>query len=114
LFAPADFLQKNPNTCQALTHAMVHSLKWLQTAGPGDIIKAVPDGYLLGDRALYLASFNKIRQCISLDGLLPEDGPSTVLKALSGFDSSLQQTKIDLSKTYTNVFALRSKLRFKV
>jgi len=114
LFAHADFLQKNPNTCQAITHAMVHSLKWLQTAGPGDIIKAVPDSYLLGDRALYLASFNKIRQCISLDGLLPEDGPITVLKALSRFDSSLQQAKIDVSKTYTNVFAQRSKLRFKV
>ena len=114
LYATVDFVQKNPNTCQALTHAIVHSLKWLQTAGPGDIIKAVPDSYLLGDRALYLASFNKIRQCISLDGFLPEDGPITVLNALSRFDSSLQQAKIDVSRTYTNVFALRSKLRFKV
>ncbi len=114
LYAPADFIQKNPNTCQALTHAIVHSLKWLQTAGPRDIIKAVPDSYLLGDRALYLASFNKIRQCISLDGLLPEDGPITALRALSRFDPGLQQAKIDVSKTYTNVFALRSKLRFKV
>ena len=114
LYASSEFVQKSPNTCQALTHAIVHSLKWLQTAGPGDIIKAVPDSYLLGDRALYLASFNKIRQCISLDGFLPEDGPITALKALSHFDSSLQQTKIDVSKTYTNVFALRSKARFKV
>ena len=114
LYASSEFVQKSPNTCQALTHAIVHSLKWLQTAGPGDIIKAVPDSYLLGDRALYLASFNKIRQCISLDGFLPEDGPATALKALSHFDASLQQTKIDVSKTYTNVFALRSKARFKV
>ena len=114
LYATVDFVQKNSNICQALTHAIVHSLKWLQTAGPGDIIKAVPDSYLLGDRALYLASFNKIRECISLDGFLPEDGPITVLKALSRFDSSLQQAKIDVSRTYTNVFALRSKLRFKV
>ena len=114
LYASAEFVQKNPNTCQALTHAIVHSLKWLQTAGPGDIIKVVPDSYLLGDRALYLASFNKIRQCISLDGYLPEDGPLTALKALSRFDSSLQQAKIDVGKTYTNMFALRSKLRFKV
>lgn len=114
LYAGSDFVVKNPNTCQALTHAIVHSLKWLQTAGPGDIIKAVPDSYLLGDRALYLASFNKIRQCISLDGFLPEDGPATVLRAASLFDASLQQAKIDVRKTYTNVFALRSKARFKV
>jgi len=114
LYASSEFVLKNPNTCQALTHAIVHSLKWLQTAGPGDIIKVVPDSYLLGDRALYLASFNKIRQCISLDGFLPEDGPLTALKALSRFDSTLQQAKIDVNKTYTNVFALRSKERFKV
>jgi NitT/TauT family transport system substrate-binding protein len=114
LYASSDFVLKNPNTCQALTHAIVHSLKWLQTAGPGDIIKAVPDSYFMGDRAVYLASFNKIRQCISLDGFLPEDGPVTALKALSRFDPGLQQAKIDVSKTYTNVFALRSKARFKV
>ena len=113
LYASSDFVLRNPNICQALTHAIVHSLKWLQTAGPGDIIKVLPDSYLLGDRALYLASFNKIRQCFSLDGLLPDDGPLTAFKALSRFDLALQQSKIDVSKTYTNVFALRSKERFK-
>lgn len=113
LYASSEFVLKNPNTCQALTHAIVHSLKWLQTAGPGDMIKVVPDSYLLGDRALYLASFNKIRQCFSLDGFFPEDGPSTALKALSRFDTSLKQAKIDLAKTHTNVFAARSKERFK-
>lgn len=113
LYASSDFVSKNPNTCQALTHAIVHSLKWLQTAGPGDIIKTVPDSYFLGDRAVYLASFNKIRQCISLDGFLPEDGPKTALKAFSRFDAGLKLARIDLSKTYTNVFAVRSKERFK-
>src|SRR5665647_183567 len=39
LYAPIEFIQKNPNTCQALANAIVHGLKWLQTAGPGDIIK---------------------------------------------------------------------------
>lgn len=113
LYANNEFVLRNPNTCQALTHAIVRSLKWLQTAGPGDIIKVVPDSYLLGDRALYLASFNKIRECISLDGFLPEDGPLTALKALTRFDSNLQLAKVDVKKTYTNMFAARSKERFK-
>ncbi len=113
LFANSEFVLRHPGTCQALTHGMVHSLKWLQTAGPGDIIKVVPESYFQGDRAVYLASFNKIRQCISLDGFLPDDGPKTALKALSRFDSGLQPARIDLGKTYTNVFAVRSKERFK-
>ena len=113
LYASQDFIQKNPNTCQALANAIVHGLKWLQTAGPGDIIKTVPESYLLGDRALYLASFNKVRESISLDGMIPEDGPSTALRALASFDPTIKAEKIDLSKTYTNEFARRAKERFK-
>ena len=113
LYAPTEFVRKNPNTCQALTNAIVHGLKWLQTAGPGDIIKAVPESYLLGDRALYLASFNKVRESISLDGIIPDDGPRTALRALASFDSSVKPDKVDLAKTYTNEFARRAKERFK-
>jgi NitT/TauT family transport system substrate-binding protein len=113
LYAPAEFVQKNPNTCQALANAIVHGLKWLQTAGPSDIIKTVPEGYLLGDRALYLASFNKVREAIALDGLIPEEGARTALKALASFEPSVKPDKIALSKTYTNEFARRAKDKFK-
>jgi len=113
LYAPMEFLRKNPNTAQALANAIVHGLKWLQTAGPGDIIKTVPESYLLGDRGLYLASFNKVRESIALDGLFPEDGGKTALRALRSFDATLKADKIDLSKTFTNQFASRAKDRFK-
>ncbi len=113
LYAPMEFLQKNPNTAQALTNAIVHGLKWLQTAGPGDIIKTVPESYLLGDRGLYLASFDKVRESIALDGVFPEEGGKTALRALASFDATLKADKIDLAKTYTNQFAARAKARFK-
>ncbi|MBC7437376.1 MAG: ABC transporter substrate-binding protein [Bdellovibrionales bacterium] len=113
LYASTEFVQKNPNTCQAMANAIVHGLKWLQTAGPSDIIKTVPDSYLLGDRALYLASFNKVREAISLDGIMSEEGTRTALKALASFDPAIKPEKIDLSKTYTNDFAKRAKERFK-
>jgi len=113
LYAPLDFMQHNPNTAQALTNAIVRSLKWLQTAGPGDLINTVPESYLLGDRGLYLASFEKLREAIALDGVFPEDGARTALRALARFDATLKADKIDLSKTWTNRFALRAKDRFK-
>jgi NitT/TauT family transport system substrate-binding protein len=113
LYAPLDFVQRHPNTCQALANAIVHGLKWLQTAGPSDIIKTVPESYLLGDRALYLASFNKVREAIALDGLIPEEGAKTALRALASFEAGVKPEKIDLAKTYTNDFARRAKERFK-
>ncbi|NML45509.1 ABC transporter substrate-binding protein [Ramlibacter sp. G-1-2-2] len=113
LYASMEFVDRNPATCQALTNAIVHSLKWLQTAGPSDLIKAVPEAYLLGDRALYLASFNKVHEAISVDGILPEEGARTALKAIASFEPALKPEKIALAKTYTNDFARRAKQKFK-
>lgn len=112
LYAPLDFVKKCPNTVQALTNAMVHSLKWLQTAGPSDIIRVVPETYFLRDRAVYLAAFNKIREAISPDGLIPVEGPQTAARALARFDPAVKLNKTDLAKTYTNVFAIKAKERF--
>lgn len=114
LYAPLEFVQQNPATAQALTSAIVHSLKWLQTAGPGDIIRVVPDAYLMGDRGLYLASFEKVRESIAVDGLFPEEGGRTALRALSSVDAALGAGRIDLARTYTNQFANRAKARFKI
>ena len=113
IYSSGEFIQKNPNTCQAMANAIVHGLKWLQTAGPGDIIKSVPDAYLLGDRALYLASFDQVRESISIDGLMPENGPRTALRALAWFNPDIKAGKVDLAKTFTNAFARRAKERFK-
>ncbi len=113
LYAPTEFLLKNPNISQAMANAMVRALKWLQTAGPGDIIKTVPESYLLGDRGLYLAAFNKVREAIAVDGLIPEDGTKTAVKALASFDATVKEDKIALAKTFTNEFARKAKEKFK-
>jgi len=113
LFAPPEFLQRHPNTVQALANATVHALKWLQTAGPSDIIKAVPDPYLLGDRGLYLASFNKVREAIALDGLISDEAARTALRAVVQLDGSIRPDRIDLAKTYTNDFARKAKDKFR-
>ncbi len=113
LYAPVEFVQKYPNTVQALTNAIVHSLKWLQTAGPSDIVKTVPEAYLLGDRALYLAAFDKVREAISLDGIISDEGARNALRTLASFDTAIKVDKIDLPLTYTNSFARKAKERFK-
>ena len=91
----------------------MHALKWLQTAGPRDIVKTVPEAYLLGDRALYLASFEKLRESISPDGILTIEGARTALRALSAFDAGVAAARIDLARTYTNAYARRAKERFR-
>jgi len=113
LYASQEFIQKNPLTCQALADGVVHALKWLQTAGPSDIIRNVPEGFLLGDRALYLAAFNKVREAISLDGLIPEDGARNALRVVASHHAWLRRENLQVARCYTNDFARRAKERFR-
>ncbi|MFZ6644284.1 ABC transporter substrate-binding protein [Undibacterium sp. TJN25] len=113
LYAPEAFIKKNPNTTQALTNAMVRALKWLQKAGPSDIVKVVPESYLLGDRALYLDAFMKVREALSPDGVIPDSGTKTMLKALQTFEPDLAGKSIDLSRTYTNTFVAKANQKYK-
>ena len=108
LYAPVSFLEKNPNVAQALTNAMVRANKWIQQAGPGDIIKIVPESYLLGDRAIYIDAFLKARGALSPDGLFPEAGSATALRALASVDESMQKAKLDLKANYTNDFVRKA------
>lgn len=113
LYAPEEFVQKNPNTVQALTNAMVKALKWLQTAGPSDIIKTVPEAYLLGDRALYLASYNAIRDAISPDGLMNDAGVRIAVAAVASYNDKVKPAEIDIARTYTNDFVRKALQKIK-
>jgi NitT/TauT family transport system substrate-binding protein len=112
LYASQEFVQGNPGTCQALADSMVRALKWLQTAGPSDIIKTVPEPYLMGDRGMYLAAFAKARESFASDGVLPDEAARTALRTLSESDTSLRGAGIQLDRSYTNEFAQRAKARF--
>lgn len=109
LSAPAEFIEQFPRITQALTDALVHALKWLQTAGPSDLIKTVPESHFQGDRALYLAAVERSREAWTTDGLMPRGGPETALRM-----SALKPlAPADLARTYTNAFATKAKERFR-
>ena len=112
LYAPISFIDKNPNTVQALTNAIVRANKWIQQAGPSDIVKAVPESYLLGDRAVYIDAFLKARPALSPDGMFPEQGAATALRALQSIDDSMKTAKIDLKAVFTNDFVRRANAKY--
>jgi len=108
LYAPVEFLQKYPNVAQALANAIVRADKWIAAASATDVAKVVPESYLLGDRALYLFSFDKVKEAISPDGMISDAGAKATLEALRKFDPGVAATQIDLARTYTNAFASKA------
>jgi NitT/TauT family transport system substrate-binding protein len=113
LYAPAAFTDKNPNTAQALANAIVRANKWIQQAGPSDVIKVVPEAYLLGDRAIYIDAFLKAKAALSPDGIFPEAGSATALRALASVDESIAKAKLDLTANFTNDFARRANAKYR-
>jgi len=113
LYAPVEFIRKNPNTVQALTNAIVRADKWIHAASPQDILATVPESYLLGDKALYLFSFNKVKEAISPDGYISEAGTRTALKVMPSFNPEIKASEIKLHLTYTNEFVKKANAKYK-
>jgi NitT/TauT family transport system substrate-binding protein len=108
LYAPVEFVRKNPNTVQGLTNATVRTLVWMQQASPQQILNTVPEEYLLGDKALYLFAYNNVKAAYSKDGYFSDAGARTTLKALASFNPSVKPQEIDLARTYTNGFVKKA------
>jgi NitT/TauT family transport system substrate-binding protein len=113
LHAAIEFVQKNPNTVQALANAIVRADKWIARASATDVAKVVPESYLLGDRALYLFSYDKVKEAISPDGLISDAGAKATLSSLAAFDPNIKPAEIDLKRTYTNEFAKKANAKYK-
>ena len=113
LYAPVDFIRKNPNTVQALTNAIVRADKWIHAASPQDVLRTVPEAYLLNDKALYLFSFNKVKEAISPDGIISDAGARTALKVIPTFNPEVKATDIKLELTYTNEFVKKANAKYK-
>lgn len=112
LYAPQAFLDKHPRTVQALTNAMVRADKWIQAAGASEIVKAVPESYLLGDRAVYIDAFLASKGALSPDGSIPEAGAATALRALQSIDDSLKGQTFDLAAVSTNEFVKKANAKY--
>lgn len=112
LWAHGDFFQRHPERAQALSDGLLQALKWLQTAGPTDILKTVPPSHWMGDRAAYLGAFEKLRESYSLDGLVRLPEVSHAWRAHVRLLSRPPVMRFALERTFTNVFAQKSRQRF--
>ena len=104
LYTPQAFIDKNPNTVQALVTALVRGLKWVQAHNADEIAKMMPEEYALGDKAVFIAAIKANHEAYSPDGRFLKNAPETALKVLKAFDPNVQKATIDLSKTFTDKF----------
>ena len=72
----------------------------------------MPASYLQGKPEIYAKAVEKCLEAISPDGMIPEDGPATALKALAAYSADIRDAKVDLAKTWTNDFTRRANEKY--
>ena len=108
LYIKGDFIDKNPNTVQALVNAFYKTLKWLEKATPDQIAAKMPEEYMLGDKGLYIDAIKATVDAYSRDGMIRPEVQQRSLAFLQKFDDELRAAKVDLSKTYDSRFVTKA------
>ena len=113
IYAPLDWVRKNPNTAQAVVNAIVRADLWLQKARPEEVVATVPAEYYGDDPTMYKVSLLKNMEGYSPDGLFSMEGAKNVYKVLNSFEPTVQAAKIDLAKTFDNSFTQKALKKYR-
>lgn len=104
LYMDSAWVDKHKETTQKLANAFVKTLKYINTHSAEEITEKMPKSFYVGDKASYVKALADGKGMFTPDGLMPADGPQTVLTVLAAFSPNLKGKHIDLSKTYTTAF----------
>ena len=114
IYAPVEWVKKNPNTAQAVVNAMVRASLWIRRAKVDEIIAAVPPEYYGDKQTLYKAALYKNQEGFSPDGRMSMEGAKNVYAVLKAFEPAVQKApSIDLAKTFSNEFVDKALKKFK-
>jgi len=110
LYTRPDWLKSHAGEAQALTNAMVATLKWIHSHTAEEIMAKMPDNLVGPDKAGYLAALKNTIPMYSEDGLMDPKGASAVLDVFSAGSPEVANAGIDVTKTYTNDFVNKAKI----
>ena len=104
LYTKADWIAAHPKETQALTNAIVNTLKWIHSHTAEDIMAKMPEEMVGKNKDLYLAALKNTIPMYSETGRMDPKGAEAVLAVFSTGSPEVAKANIDLSKTYTNQF----------
>jgi NitT/TauT family transport system substrate-binding protein len=104
LYTKSSWIAAHPKETQALTNAILATLKWIHSHSAEEIMAKMPENLVGPDKALYLAALKNTIPMYSTTGKMDPKGAQAVLDVFSQSSPEVKNAKIDLSKTYTNKF----------
>ncbi|MEO7126292.1 MAG: ABC transporter substrate-binding protein [Nakamurella sp.] len=106
LYASTEWVNSHKDVAQKLANAFVRTLAYINTHTGAEITEHVPGDFYKGiGKDAYAKALDSGKGMFTSDGVMPSDGPQTVLSVLQAALPDVKSAKIDLSKTYTTEFA---------
>ena len=104
LYTTTAWIASHEKEVQALTNAIVNTLKWIHSHSAEEIMAKMPPEIVGKDKALYLAALKNTIPMYSETGLMDPKGAAAVLAVFSEGSPEVAKAYIDVTKTYTNKF----------
>ena len=108
-YMPTNWVNAHPNEVQKLANAFVKTLKYISTHSAEEITAHMPADYYASNKEQYIKSLADSKKMFTSDGVMPQSGPTTVLKILQSFDKAVMGKNIDLAQTFTTKFVANAK-----
>jgi NitT/TauT family transport system substrate-binding protein len=108
LYMPTEWVESHKDVAQKLANAFVRTLRFINTHSAAEIAAQMPADFYVGDKDGYIKALADDKAMFTADGVMPADGPKTVLAVLSGFSKNVKGKTVDLSKTFTTEFVRKA------
>jgi NitT/TauT family transport system substrate-binding protein len=109
LYMENSWVAAHKDDAQKLANAFVKTLKFINTHSAAEIAEKMPKDFYVGDKEGYIKALDAGKSMFTPDGVMPEDGPKTVLAVLAEFSRNVKGKQIDLAKTFTSEFVKNAK-----
>ena len=104
LYTRAEWIATHEKEVQAMTNAIIATLKWIHSHTPEEIADKMPANLVGKDKAQYVAALKNTLPMFSETGRMDPKGAAAVLAVFSQSSPDVAKANIDLSKTYTNKY----------
>src|SRR5262249_3544680 len=104
LYTKAEWIAAHPKEVQAMTNAIVNTLKWIHSHTPEEIADKMPPNLVGKDKPLHVSALKNTLAMYSETVRMDPQGAEAVVVVCSLSSPDVAQANTDLSKTYTNTY----------
>src|SRR5258708_27572492 len=109
LYMQTDWVNAHKDSAQKIVNVFVKTMRWIHSHSAAEIADKMPADYYAGNKDLYVNALIGSMEMYTPDGVMPADGPATVLKVQQTFNAHIKDKTVDLSATYTSEFVDNAK-----